>query len=154
MLRRVFLTARDLPALCPALAPLGFATVAVESERAIAACDLGPGSTDGWFAGIVAQELGLPAHDDAVDAERRELRLGTRRVELSPREWDLLAYLRERAGRPVPREALARDVWGHAWTGGSANAIEAVVSSLRRKLGDRAGALQTVRGVGYRLDGL
>jgi two-component system alkaline phosphatase synthesis response regulator PhoP len=54
----------------------------------------------------------------------------------------------------VPREALARDVWGHAWTGGSANAIEAVVSSLRRKLGDRAGALQTIRGVGYRLDGL
>ena len=120
------------------------------SPRAIS----GPGSTDGWFAGIVAQELGLPALDDAVDAERRELRLGTRRVELSPREWDLLAYLRERAGRPVPREALARDVWGHAWTGGSANAIEAVVSSLRRKLGDRAGALQTVRGVGYRLDGL
>lgn len=154
VLRRVFLTARDLPALCPALEPLGFATVAVESGRAIAACDLGPGSTDGWFAGIVARELGLPGLDDAVDAERRELRLGTRRVELSPREWDLLAYLRARPGRPVEREALARDVWGHAWTGGSANAIEAVVSSLRRKLGDRAGALQTVRGVGYRLDAL
>jgi DNA-binding response OmpR family regulator len=41
-------------------------------------------------------------------------------------------------------------VWGYDWTGGS-NVVEVVISSLRRKLGDRAAALETVRGVGYRL---
>jgi two-component system alkaline phosphatase synthesis response regulator PhoP len=41
-------------------------------------------------------------------------------------------------------------VWGYDWTGG-ANVVEVAVSGLRRKLGDRATALETVRGVGYRL---
>ena len=59
-------------------------------------------------------------------------------------------HLREREGRPVSRESLLRDVWGYEWTGGS-NVVEVAVSGLRRKLGDRAGALETVRGVGYRL---
>jgi hypothetical protein len=152
-LRRAYLAARDLPALCPALAPLGFVTVGAAGDREIAGCDLGPGSVDGWLARLVGDELEAVG-ERCFDGDRRELRLDGRRIALSPREWALLAYLRERPGRPVAREALARDVWGHAWTGGSANAIEAVVSSLRRKLGDRAGALQTVRGVGYRVDGL
>jgi two-component system alkaline phosphatase synthesis response regulator PhoP len=50
----------------------------------------------------------------------------------------------------VPREDLIRDVWGHEWTGGS-NVVEVVVSGLRKKLGERASSLETVRGVGYRL---
>jgi Transcriptional regulatory protein, C terminal len=60
---------------------------------------------------------------------------------------------REREGRPVERATLLREVWGHAWTGGS-NVVDVAVSGLRRKLGERAGALQTVRGVGYRLQPL
>ena len=50
----------------------------------------------------------------------------------------------------VARDELLREVWGHAWTGGS-NVVDVVVSALRRKLRDRAGALETVRGAGYRL---
>ena len=53
----------------------------------------------------------------------------------------------------MAREALLRDVWGYEWTGGS-NVVEVAVSGLRRKLGDRAGAIETVRGVGYRLRAL
>jgi hypothetical protein len=49
---------------------------------------------------------------------------------------------------PEPAEA-DRDVWGYDWSGGS-NVVEVVISALRRKLGDRAGSLQTVRGAGYR----
>ena len=44
---------------------------------------------------------------------------------------------------------LLRDVWGYDWDGGS-NVVDVVVSALRRKLGDRADTLETVRGVGYR----
>ena len=69
---------------------------------------------------------------------------------LTKLEAEVLAYLRRHEGRPVERAALLRDVWGYDWTGGS-NVVEVVVSSLRRKLGDRAGALETVRGVGYRI---
>jgi DNA-binding response OmpR family regulator len=47
------------------------------------------------------------------------------------------------------RAALLRDVWGYDWNGGS-NVVEVVISALRRKLGDSAGSLQTVRGAGYR----
>lgn len=50
----------------------------------------------------------------------------------------------------VAHETLIRDVWGYEWTGGS-NVVQVAVCGLRRKLGDRAGALETVRGVGYRL---
>ena len=154
-LRRVFLTARDLPALCPALEPLGFATVGRRraSGRSPPAIS-GRAPPTAGSPGSSRRSWACPPPTTPSTPSGASSGSATRRVELSPREWDLLAYLRERAGRPVPREALARDVWGHAWTGGSANAIEAVVSSLRRKLGDRAGALQTVRGVGYRLDGL
>ena len=62
----------------------------------------------------------------------------------------MLRYLREREGQVVAREALLRDVWGYEWTGGS-NVVDVAVSGLRRKLGSSAGALETVRGVGYRL---
>ena len=59
-------------------------------------------------------------------------------------------YLLDREGQVVARDALLRDVWGYEWTGGS-NVVEVAVSGLRRKLGARAGALETVRGAGYRL---
>ena len=60
-----------------------------------------------------------------------------------------MRYLIDREGQPVARDTLLRDVWGYEWTGGS-NVVDVAISGLRRKLGDRAGALQTVRGVGYR----
>lgn len=63
-------------------------------------------------------------------------------------EFGVLSYLRQRDGRVVDRASLLRDVWGYE--DGGSNVIEAVVRSLRRKLGDRAPAIETVRGVGYR----
>ena len=76
--------------------------------------------------------------------------LDGRRIALTKLECDVMRYLRDREGQPVARETLLRDVWGYEWTGGS-NVVDVAVSGLRRKLGDRAGALETVRGVGYRL---
>jgi two-component system alkaline phosphatase synthesis response regulator PhoP len=55
----------------------------------------------------------------------------------------------ERKGMVVERSELLRDVWGYENAGGS-NVIEANVRSLRKKLGDRAAAIETVRGLGYR----
>jgi hypothetical protein len=114
--------------------------------------DYGPASIDGWLADLVARELDVE-DETAVDAVRRELRLDGARVDLTQLEFDVLRYLQEREGQPVPREALLRDVWGYEWTGGS-NVVEVAISSLRKKLGAHAAALRTVRGVGYRLEPL
>src|SRR5215831_14780265 len=70
-------------------------------------------------------------------------------ADLTKLEFDVLRYLHERDGRVVGRAALLRDVSGYDWSGGS-NVVEVVISALRRKLGDSAGSLQTVRGAGYR----
>jgi DNA-binding response OmpR family regulator len=114
--------------------------------------DFGPASTDGWLADVVGREL-QAGDPEPLDPARRQLVLDGRRVDLTRLEWETIACLRGHEGRPVERETLLRDVWGYEWTGGS-NVVEVVVSSRRRKLGDRARALQTVRGVGYRLDPL
>ena len=103
---------------------------------------------DGWLSGLAAHDL--PVEATVLDADARELVLDGRRVALTKLECDVLRHLRDREDQPVAREALLRDVWGYEWTGGS-NVVDVAVSGLRRKLGDRAAALETVRGVGYRL---
>ena len=114
--------------------------------------DFGPGSFDGWLADLGARELHLEA-DTVLDVEQRRLVLDGRASGSRGRELGVLDHLHAREGRVVSREELFRDVWGTSWTG-DGNALEAVVSSLRRKLGARAKALQTVRGAGYRLTAL
>jgi len=112
-------------------------------------CDLGPESVAGWLSALAARDLAVSA-SAVLDEDARELVVDGRRVALSALECDVLRYLREREGQAVARSALLRDVWGYAWTGGS-NVVDVAISGLRRKLGDRAGTLETVRGVGYRL---
>jgi hypothetical protein len=154
-LRRVYVATTDPKAVLPALEPLGFAPlglepIAVEGLTVTTVLnDMGPASVDGWLSDVVGREL-QAAEEGVLDAARRELVLDGRRIELTRLEFDVLRYLQEHAGEAVERDRLLRDVWGYDWTGGS-NVIEVVVSALRRKLGDRADALETVRGVGYRL---
>ena len=71
-------------------------------------------------------------------------------VRLTPLEFGVFAMLREREGRTMSRYELLRDVWGTDYAGGS-NVVDAVVRSLRVKLGVGAAAVETVRGSGYRL---
>jgi DNA-binding response OmpR family regulator len=72
-----------------------------------------------------------------VDPVARRLVLDGRAVDLSRLELEVLRHLQRREGVAVTREELLREVWGHQWTGASSNVVEAVVSGLRRKMGDR-----------------
>ena len=72
------------------------------------------------------------------------------RVALTPLEFGLFRHLRDREGSSVSRGELLREVWGTEFTGGS-NVVDAVVRSLRSKLGHAAVVVETVRGRGYRL---
>ena len=86
-----------------------------------------------------------------VDMERRQVVLRGDEIELTAKEFDLLAALAARPGVVVSRQRLLDEVWNgrhHLAT----KTIDAHVASLRRKLGD-AGLIQTVRGVGFRLRG-
>jgi DNA-binding response OmpR family regulator len=71
-------------------------------------------------------------------------------VSLTPLELGLFRHLRDREGRIVTRSELLREVWGTEFTGGS-NVVDAVVRTLRRKLGTVGPVVETVRGSGYRL---
>ena len=94
---------------------------------------------------------GLPVADLTVDPRSRRVTLAGTPVELSPKEFDLLAYLAARAGAVVPKRELLTEVWQQPY-GGSDKTVDVHLSWLRRKLGeDGARLLQTVRGVGVRL---
>ena len=89
----------------------------------------------------------------SIDVTRREAQLDGRRLELSRREFDLLAYLAARPGAVVPRGELLTEVWHQAY--GDDQTIDVHISWLRRKLGETAARpryLHTVRGVGVMLD--
>lgn len=73
-------------------------------------------------------------------------------VELTPKEFDIIAVLVRYPGVVVPRDRIIREVWGSDWNGFS-RSLEVHVGSVRRKL-DRPSLIATVRGVGYRLTGL
>ena len=98
------------------------------------------------------RELVLRADDLEVDlVARRAVRDGTE-VELSNREFELLAYLLRHKEATVTRDMLARDVWKEPG-GLMTNVIEVCVNALRKKV-ERPGHRQlihTVRGVGYAL---
>ncbi len=95
----------------------------------------------------------LTLGDIVVDRDGREVEVGGQRVDLTGKEFDLLAYLAARAGAVVPKRELLAEVWQQPY-GGSDKTVDVHLSWLRRKLGENASEpryLHTVRGVGVRL---
>ncbi len=91
-----------------------------------------------------------------LDVDRHEVRVGEHRVDLTPREYEILKVLLSHRGRIVTKGRLLRAVWGTAYQGEDAY-IYVHVGSVRRKLnaadpGLNAGAgIVTEPGVGYRV---
>jgi DNA-binding response OmpR family regulator len=85
-----------------------------------------------------------------IHPQRRQATLDGTDLKLTRREFDVLAYLAERAGRVVSRRELMTEVWQQAHIG-EEQTIDVHISWLRRKLGETAAQprfLHTVRGVG------
>jgi DNA-binding response OmpR family regulator len=94
------------------------------------------------------------ASDVLVDTAARRAWRGAEELELSPKEFDLLALLVREAGRVVTRERIMTEVWDENWFGPT-KTLDMHVSWLRRKLGEdaeRPQRLVTVRGVGLRFE--
>lgn len=87
-----------------------------------------------------------------LDEASRTASLGAERLELSRKEFDLLAELVRSAGSVVSREDLMASVWDENWFG-STKTLDVHIGWLRKKLHDDANKpryLHTVRGVGFR----
>lgn len=104
--------------------------------------------------GRAEQETILRATDLEMDLVRRRVSRGGVEINLTQREFELLAYLLRHQNAAVTRDMLGRDVWkeaSHALT----NVIDVYITLLRRKI-ERPGLpplLHTIRGVGYILRG-
>ncbi|MDR9856904.1 response regulator transcription factor [Paenibacillus sp. VCA1] len=84
-----------------------------------------------------------------VDTVRRTAEIGGNPMELTPKEFDLLALLVSHAGRVYTREDLLDLVWGMEYFGGT-RTVDIHIQRLRKKLGDAHYLLQTVYGIGYK----
>ena len=87
-----------------------------------------------------------------LSVSRHEVSLDGKAVALTLREFELLAYLMARPGIVCTRESLLQHVWGWDFDGGS-RTVDVHVQTLRSKLEGSEAAIETVRGVGYRLRG-
>ena len=90
----------------------------------------------------------LIAEDSILDPVERQLVLDGRRVDLTRLEFEVLDYLLQHEGKVVERGALLLNVWGSAHVG--SNVVDVVIRALRKKLGERAATIETVRSIGYR----
>jgi Transcriptional regulatory protein, C terminal len=153
--RRLYVVVRDVATYWPVVEELGFCPlphddVELDGMRySSVVLDLGPDSVDGWLAALVRRQLGV-REGQVLDEDTRELMVEGRPRVLTPLEFGMFRHLSRRAGRLVTRSELLREVWGTKFTGGS-NVVDAVVRTLRVKLGSGAEVVETVRGSGYRL---
>jgi DNA-binding response OmpR family regulator len=86
-----------------------------------------------------------------VEVESRAVLLDGVVVALTARELAIVNLLASRAGRIVSRDEFFESVWGEASDSARAS-LDVLVARIRRKLGAHAALLQTVRGLGYRLE--
>ncbi len=101
-----------------------------------------------------AEKTRLVAGPLEIDLTRHAVTMGDRAVALTPREFDLLAYLACNAGRVVPRQELVEQVW-HGEINANSRSLDVHIGRLRTKIErdpQQPTLLVTVAGVGYRLD--
>jgi DNA-binding response OmpR family regulator len=93
-----------------------------------------------------------PMHlgDLTVDPARHEVTFEGRAVQLTAREFELLAYLVRNRGLVLTRDQILERVWGYAFPADT-RTVDVHIRQVRAKLGDRA-PIVTIRGVGYKAD--
>lgn len=99
--------------------------------------------------GEVCERRGL-----RLDKARHEVTLNAENIELTLKEFELLQFLMENAGRALDRNEILDHVWGSGYNG-ETRTLDMHIRSLRQKLGDNAGGggfISTVRGVGYKFN--
>lgn len=86
-----------------------------------------------------------------VDFTARRVTLHGEALDLSPKEYDLLFFMVRNRGIALTREKLISEVWGYDFFGDD-RTLDTHIKLLRRRLGDMADRITTLRGVGYRFE--
>jgi two-component system response regulator MprA/two-component system response regulator TrcR len=97
----------------------------------------------------------LKVGDLEVNTATREVKRGYRKVDLTPREYDLLEFMARNPRRVLSRELLLSRVWGQE-AGVQTNVVDVYITYLRKKLeaSGESKLIQTIRGAGYALRGV
>jgi two-component system, OmpR family, alkaline phosphatase synthesis response regulator PhoP len=85
-----------------------------------------------------------------IDVGRREVRIDETPVPFTTKEFELLRFMGERPGLALSRQQILDGVWGPEWFG-DARTVDVHIAQVRKKV-EAAVRIDTVRGVGYRLD--
>ena len=97
-------------------------------------------------AGEVLDEGGIH-----LDKTAHMVTIGDRNVDLSFKEFELLAYFMENKGIALSREKILNNVWNYDYFG-DARTIDTHVKKLRSKLGDKGEMIRTIWGMGYKFE--
>lgn len=81
----------------------------------------------------------------------RQVFISGQPLDLSPKEYELLAYLVENKGKALSRQQILNQVWNYDYFG-DLRTVDTHINRLRTKLGDQSGLVQTIRGYGYRFE--
>jgi len=100
--------------------------------------------------GATRQETVLRIADVELDRLSQQVRRGSRRIELTSKEYSLLEYLMANAGRVLSRTMIIEHVWDQSFDGAT-NIVDVYIRHLRDKVdeGRDGNLIRTVRGVGY-----
>ena len=100
-----------------------------------------------------AQERKLFVKDGLeVDFTGRMVKIDGKKVEMTPKEYDLLFYMVENKNIALTREQLITEVWGYDYYGDD-RTLDTHIKLLRSSLGEYRKLIITLRGVGYRFEG-
>lgn len=97
----------------------------------------------------------IPIHDFVMDIQNRTLLHGKETVNLTKKEFDILHYMALHKNRVITRVQLTEHIWGDILEEDyESNYIDVHIKNLRKKLSAHANAdfIETVRGIGYRLN--
>ena len=86
-----------------------------------------------------------------LDKAAHMVEIDGRTVDLSYKEFELLAYFMENRGIALSREKILNNVWNYDYFG-DARTIDTHVKKLRSKLGDKGDLIKTIWGMGYKLE--
>ena len=90
-------------------------------------------------------------NDLVIDYAARTVTIKNERIQLSPKEYELLVYLVKNRGIALTREKILETVWGYDFFGDD-RTLDTHVKLLRKNLGDYSKYIVTLRGVGYRFE--
>ncbi len=95
------------------------------------------------------QERAITVRGVHIDPERHEVRIGRQCIDLTVTEFRMLQLLASRPGRVYTRQSIINAIHG-AYAAVTDRSVDVQIVTLRRKLGESGGLIETVRGVGYR----